>query len=119
MHDGRIYTVKLYCDQNYPGKVNLLLRMLVLSLGLFPVPYGVAAQPCLGMQAPQVRFETRVNLSCVGHNGVVSLSACLVCAESEPTILCCMSNQCRWMPETFIFSATGTVSTPLRPYWLN
>ena len=23
VHDGRIYTVKLYCDQNYPGKVKL------------------------------------------------------------------------------------------------
>ena len=21
VHDGRIYTVKLYCDQNYPDKV--------------------------------------------------------------------------------------------------
>ena len=25
------------------------------------------------MQAPQVRFDTRVNLGCVGQNGVVSL----------------------------------------------
>lgn len=41
VHDGRIYTVKLYCDQNYPDK------------------------------APQVRFETRINLGCVGQNGVV------------------------------------------------
>lgn len=83
MHDGRIYTVKLYCDQNYPGKV--ILRTLILSHHSFLVPYEVAAHPCLGVQAPQVRFETRVNLSCVGHNGVVSLSACLVCAESEST----------------------------------
>ena len=22
VHDGRIYTVKLYCDQNYPEKVS-------------------------------------------------------------------------------------------------
>ncbi len=95
MHDGRIYTVKLYCDQNYPDKVNLLLQTLVLSHDSFLVLYGVSAHPCLGVQAPQVRFETRVNLSCVGQNGVVSLSACLVCAESEPTFLCCMSIQCR------------------------
>ncbi|DBA65840.1 TPA: hypothetical protein ACH3X2_002871 [Trebouxia sp. C0005] len=69
VHDGRIYTVKLYCDQNYPGKV--ILRTLILSHHSFLVPYEVAAHPCLGVQAPQVRFETRVNLSCVGHNGVV------------------------------------------------
>lgn len=91
MHDGRIYTVKLYCDQNYPDKV--ILRMLVLSHDSFLVPYGVAAHPCLGVQAPQVRFETRVNLSCVGHNGVVSLSAYLVCTNlSLPFYVACQFN---------------------------
>lgn len=27
VHDGRIYTVKLYCDQNYPDKVSLFLEL--------------------------------------------------------------------------------------------
>lgn len=43
VHDGRIYTVKLYCDQHYPAK------------------------------APQVRFLTKVNLGCVMSNGVVDI----------------------------------------------
>eukprot|EP00891_Asterochloris_glomerata_P000887 jgi/Astpho2/887/Aster-00730 len=39
--DGRIYTLKLFCNQDYPK------------------------------QAPQVRFYSRINLPCVRHDGVV------------------------------------------------
>ncbi|KAK9826946.1 hypothetical protein WJX74_001282 [Apatococcus lobatus] len=41
VHDGKIYTLKLYCDQNYPDK------------------------------PPAVRFYSRINMSCVAANGVV------------------------------------------------
>ena len=41
MHDGRIYTLKIYCDDSYPNR------------------------------PPQVRFTTRINMSCVGPNGTV------------------------------------------------
>lgn len=40
-HDGRIYTVKFYCDETYPER------------------------------PPQVRFMTRINMSCVAPNGVL------------------------------------------------
>ncbi|KAK9823767.1 hypothetical protein WJX72_005358 [[Myrmecia] bisecta] len=41
VHDGRIYTLKIFCDISYPDK------------------------------APQVKFCSRVNMSCVASNGVV------------------------------------------------
>eukprot|EP00244_Chara_vulgaris_P009199 TRINITY_DN3853_c0_g3_i1.p1 TRINITY_DN3853_c0_g3~~TRINITY_DN3853_c0_g3_i1.p1 ORF type:complete len:145 (-),score=26.23 TRINITY_DN3853_c0_g3_i1:256-690(-) len=42
VHDGRIYTVKLYCDKDYPDK------------------------------PPAVRFESRINMACVNQeSGVV------------------------------------------------
>jgi len=41
VHDGRIYSVKIYCDEQYPER------------------------------PPQVRFITRVNMSCVAANGTV------------------------------------------------
>lgn len=41
VHDGRIYTLKIYCDQNYPDK------------------------------PPAVRFQSKVNMHCVASNGVV------------------------------------------------
>jgi ubiquitin-conjugating enzyme E2 variant len=44
VHDGRIYTLKLYCGEQYPDR------------------------------APQVRFVSRVKLSCVANNGVVDPS---------------------------------------------
>jgi ubiquitin-conjugating enzyme E2 variant len=40
-HDGRIYTLKLFCDLNYPDR------------------------------PPLVRFQSRVNMDCVGANGQV------------------------------------------------
>jgi len=40
-HDGRIYTLKLFCDLNYPDR------------------------------PPLVRFQSRVNMDCVGPNGQV------------------------------------------------
>ncbi|KDD74486.1 hypothetical protein H632_c1280p1 [Helicosporidium sp. ATCC 50920] len=43
VHDGRIYTLKIYCDENYPNK------------------------------PPQVRFETRVAMNGVSDTGVVDL----------------------------------------------
>lgn len=41
VHDGRIYSVKIYCDEHYPER------------------------------PPQIRFMTRVNMSCVAQNGTV------------------------------------------------
>lgn len=41
VHDSRIYTLKLYCDQSYPDR------------------------------PPQVKFDSRINMSCVATNGVV------------------------------------------------
>ncbi|PSC75607.1 Ubiquitin-conjugating enzyme E2 variant 1C [Micractinium conductrix] len=41
VHDGRIYTLKIYCDESYPDR------------------------------PPQVRFQSRVQMSCVAPNGVV------------------------------------------------
>ncbi|RMZ56987.1 hypothetical protein APUTEX25_005049 [Auxenochlorella protothecoides] len=41
VHDGRIYTLKIYCDESYPDR------------------------------PPKVRFETRVNMTCVGPTGEV------------------------------------------------
>eukprot|EP01099_Mayorella_cantabrigiensis_P000616 TRINITY_DN126_c0_g1_i2.p1 TRINITY_DN126_c0_g1~~TRINITY_DN126_c0_g1_i2.p1 ORF type:complete len:115 (-),score=24.53 TRINITY_DN126_c0_g1_i2:231-527(-) len=46
VHDGRIYTVKIYCDNDYPNK------------------------------PPQVRFTSKINMSCVNpQTGVVCFSA--------------------------------------------
>lgn len=41
VHDGRIYTLKIYCDESYPER------------------------------PPRVQFATRINLSCVAPNGAV------------------------------------------------
>ena len=32
VHDGRIYTVKLYCDQNYPEKVGRVAWLLPVTV---------------------------------------------------------------------------------------
>jgi len=55
VHDGRIYTVKMYCDIKYP------------------------------QQPPKVRFESRINISCVTANGTV-----------EPRLFHTLG---RWSPE--------------------
>jgi ubiquitin-conjugating enzyme E2 variant len=45
VHEGRIYTVKLFCDKDYPDR------------------------------PPSVRFHSRINMTCVNHeNGVVSMA---------------------------------------------
>jgi len=44
VHDGRIYTLKLLCDLGYPD------------------------------QPPNVRFQSRINMDCVGPTGVVDPS---------------------------------------------
>lgn len=41
VHDGRIYALKIFCDESYPDR------------------------------PPSVRFKSRINLSCVAPNGVV------------------------------------------------
>lgn len=41
VHDGRIYTLKIFCDINYPER------------------------------PPLVRFQSRINMDCVGHDGRV------------------------------------------------
>jgi len=41
VHDGRIYTLKIYCDESYPDK------------------------------PPRVQFATRINMGCVGPTGLV------------------------------------------------
>eukprot|EP01132_Coremiostelium_polycephalum_P007454 gene7454-9160_t len=40
-HEGRIYSLKIFCDNNYPN------------------------------QAPSVKFTSKINLGCVNHQGVV------------------------------------------------
>lgn len=44
VHDGRIYTLKLFCDLNYPER------------------------------PPQVRFQSRINMNCVLPNGSVDVA---------------------------------------------
>jgi ubiquitin-conjugating enzyme E2 variant len=44
VHDGRIYTVKIFCDLNYPDK------------------------------GPKIRFQSRINMSCVLPDGTVDPS---------------------------------------------
>jgi ubiquitin-conjugating enzyme E2 variant len=41
MHDGRIYTLAIYCDETYPER------------------------------PPQIRFVTKINMACVSPNGSV------------------------------------------------
>lgn len=112
VHDGRIYTLKIYCDENYPDRVGRW-RASWVQLGGAPVaaalgsgaaslcwraagPAATAAAafpaariqhlrapptapaPChpavslpACLQPPQVRFYSRVQMSCVAPNGVV------------------------------------------------
>lgn len=79
VHDGRIYTVKLYCDQNYPDRVSSECSVFCQN-GSCILRQASRHQDLMlnfFVQPPQVRFETRVNLGCVGQNGVVSLLAVL------------------------------------------
>lgn len=84
VHDGRIYTLKMYCGDQYPDKVpfgsGAPCRSSVGTLVCTPGGPRLAAvrwchcpadRASLHVQAPQVRFVTRIKLSCVANNGVV------------------------------------------------
>ena len=89
VHDGRIYTLKMYCGDHYPDKVPLgcgpPCRPAPGTPGCMlrgPRPAVMRRCHCpadrasLHFQAPQVRFVTRIKLSCVANNGVVRSVLC-------------------------------------------
>lgn len=87
VHDGRIYTLKIYCGEKYPDEVcgaalrswaAAVPRLRVLPSGAHQLlragPSAATSRrpsPPSCTQAPQVRFQSRVQMSCVAPNGAV------------------------------------------------
>lgn len=96
VHDGRIYTLKIFCDEQYPERVRgcrwrwfaaaAAAGQALGGLGMLqaaatrrrPSPPSLHPSPSIAFlsrplvsQPPSVRFKSRVNMSCVAPNGVV------------------------------------------------
>ena len=80
VHDGRIYNLKLTCGPDYPEKVippseKTQGAAVLQHLPDDPDLASVQMSMFLALQAPKVRFSTRINMSCVASDGSVSASA--------------------------------------------